>query len=169
MVALQEILADAGYKKSASPLTVALGKDIMGTPVVSDLARMPHLLIAGATGSGKSVGLNAMILSILYKSTPEQVRFLLIDPKRIELSTYQGIPHLLHPVVVNPREATIALHWAVNEMEKRYALLSDLGVRNIEGYNQKAKNMKFERRRTASSRRPGPYPTSWWSSTSWRT
>ena len=144
VVALQEILADAGYKKSASPLTVALGKDIMGTPVVSDLARMPHLLIAGATGSGKSVGLNAMILSILYKSSPEQVRFLLIDPKRIELSTYQGIPHLLHPVVVNPREATIALHWVVNEMEKRYALLSDLGVRNVEGYNQKAKNMKFE-------------------------
>ena len=144
VVALQEILADAGYKKNASPLTVALGKDIMGTPVVSDLAKMPHLLIAGATGSGKSVGLNAMILSILYKATPEQVRFLLIDPKRIELSTYQGIPHLLHPVVVNPREATIALHWAVNEMEKRYALLSDLGVRNVEGYNQKAKNMKFE-------------------------
>jgi S-DNA-T family DNA segregation ATPase FtsK/SpoIIIE len=144
VVALQEILADASYKKSSSPLTVALGKDIMGTPVVNDLARMPHLLIAGATGSGKSVGLNAMILSILYKATPEQVRFLLIDPKRIELSTYQGIPHLLHPVVVNPREATTALHWVVNEMEKRYALLSDLGVRNIEGYNQKAKNMKFE-------------------------
>jgi S-DNA-T family DNA segregation ATPase FtsK/SpoIIIE len=144
VVALQEILADAAYKKSPSPLTVALGKDIMGTPVVNDLARMPHLLIAGATGSGKSVGLNAMILSILFKATPEQVRFLLIDPKRIELSTYQGIPHLLHPVVVNPREATTALHWVVNEMEKRYALLSDLGVRNIEGYNQKAKTMKIE-------------------------
>jgi len=144
VVALQEILADAAYKKSASPLTMALGKDIMGKPVVTDLGRMPHLLIAGATGSGKSVGLNAMILSILFKATPEEVRFLLIDPKRIELSTYQGIPHLLHPVVVNPKEATTALHWAVAEMEKRYALLSDLGVRNIEGYNQKAKTMKFE-------------------------
>jgi S-DNA-T family DNA segregation ATPase FtsK/SpoIIIE len=144
VVALQEILADASYKKSPSPLTVALGKDIMGTPVVNDLAKMPHLLIAGATGSGKSVGLNAMILSILFKAPPEQVRFLLIDPKRIELSTYQGIPHLLHPVVVNPREATTALHWVVNEMEKRYELLSDLGVRNVEGYNQKAKTMKIE-------------------------
>jgi S-DNA-T family DNA segregation ATPase FtsK/SpoIIIE len=144
VVALQEILADASYKKSPSPLTMALGKDIMGKPVVTDLGKMPHLLIAGATGSGKSVGLNAMILSILYKATPEEVRFLLIDPKRIELSTYQGIPHLLHPVVVNPKEATAALHWAVAEMEKRYALLSDLGVRNIEGYNQKAKTMKFE-------------------------
>jgi S-DNA-T family DNA segregation ATPase FtsK/SpoIIIE len=144
VVALQEILADASYKKSSSPLTLALGKDIMGKPVVTDLGRMPHLLIAGATGSGKSVGLNAMILSVLFKATPEQVRFLLIDPKRIELSTYQGIPHLLHPVVVNPREATTALHWAVNEMEKRYALLSDLGVRNVEGYNQKAKTMKIE-------------------------
>jgi DNA segregation ATPase FtsK/SpoIIIE, S-DNA-T family len=144
VVALQELLADAAYKKSTSPLTVALGKDIMGAPVVNDLAKMPHLLIAGATGSGKSVGLNAMILSILFKATPEQVRFLLIDPKRIELSMYQGIPHLLHPVVVNPKEATAALHWTVAEMEKRYALLSELGVRNVEGYNQKAKTMKFE-------------------------
>ncbi len=110
----------------------------MGTPVVTDLAKMPHLLIAGATGSGKSVGLNAMILSILYKATPEEVRFLMVDPKRIELSMYEGIPHLLHPVVFNPKEATIALHWAVGEMERRYALLSDLSVRNIEGYNQKA-------------------------------
>ena len=158
VVALQEILADASYKKSSSPLTIALGKDIMGTPVVNDLARMPHLLIAGATGSGKSVGLNAMILSILFKSTPEQVRFLLIDPKRIELSTYQGIPHLLHPVVVNPREATTALHWAVNEMEKRYALLSDLGVRNIEGYNQKAKTMKFEQAEDGETPPPGFLP-----------
>ncbi|MGQ9688256.1 MAG: DNA translocase FtsK [Desulfobaccales bacterium] len=144
VVALQEILADGAYQKSPSRLTIALGKDIMGTPVVTDLGRMPHLLMAGATGSGKSVGLNAMILSILFKATPEEVRFLLIDPKRIELSTYQGIPHLLHPVVVNPKEATIALHWAVAEMEKRYALLSELGVRNIEGYNQKAKTLKTE-------------------------
>jgi len=144
VVALREILADTAYQKSASRLTIALGKDIMGTPVVTDLGRMPHLLIAGATGSGKSVGLNAMILSILFKATPDEVRFLLIDPKRIELSTYEGIPHLLHPVVVNPKEATTALHWAVAEMEKRYALLWDLGVRNIESYNQKAKTMKFD-------------------------
>ena len=144
VVALREILADAAYQKSASRLTIALGKDIMGTPVVTDLGRMPHLLIAGATGSGKSVGLNAMILSILYKATPEEVRFLLIDPKRIELSTYEGIPHLLHPVLVNPKEATTALHWAVAEMEKRYALLWDLGVRNIESYNQKAKTLKID-------------------------
>ncbi len=145
VVALQEILADGTYQKSASRLTLALGKDIMGTPVVTDLGRMPHLLMAGATGSGKSVGLNAMILSILFKATPDEVRFLLIDPKRIELSTYQGIPHLLHPVVVNPKEATTALHWTVAEMEKRYALLSELGVRNIEGYNQKAKTLKTEK------------------------
>jgi len=137
VVGLREILADAAYRKSASRLTIALGKDIMGQPVVNDLAKMPHLLIAGATGSGKSVGLNAMILSILYKATPQEVRFLLIDPKRIELSNYEGIPHLLHPVLVNPKEATVALHWAVAEMERRYALLSDQGVRNIEGYNQK--------------------------------
>ncbi len=144
VVALREILADAAYQKAASRLTIALGKDIMGTPVVTDLGRMPHLLMAGATGSGKSVGLNAMILSILFKATPEEVRFLLIDPKRIELSTYQGIPHLLHPVVVNPKEATTALHWTVAEMERRYALLSELGVRNIEGYNQKGKGLKPE-------------------------
>ena len=138
VVALREILADGTYQKSASRLTLALGKDIMGTPVVTDLAKMPHLLIAGATGSGKSVGLNAMILSILFKATPQEVRFLMVDPKRIELSMYERIPHLLHPVVFNPKEATIALHWAVGEMERRYALLSDLSVRNIEGYNQKA-------------------------------
>ncbi len=144
VVALRDILADGAYQKSASRLTLALGKDIMGTPVVTDLAKMPHLLIAGATGSGKSVGLNAMILSILYKANPEEVRFILIDPKRIELSTYEGIPHLLHPVVVNPKEATLALHWAVMEMERRYVLLSDLSVRNIEGFNQKARVRKPE-------------------------
>jgi len=142
VVALREILAEGAYQKSASRLTLALGKDIMGTPVVTDLAKMPHLLIAGATGSGKSVGLNAMILSILFKATPEEVRFLLVDPKRIELSMYENIPHLLHPVVFNPKEATTALHWAVGEMERRYALLSDLSVRNIDGYNQKARVKK---------------------------
>ncbi|MGD0828402.1 MAG: DNA translocase FtsK 4TM domain-containing protein, partial [Desulfobaccales bacterium] len=146
VVALREILSDAAYQKSASKLTLALGKDIMGAPVVTDLVRMPHLLIAGATGSGKSVGLNAMILSILFKATPEEVRFLLIDPKRIELSLYEGIPHLLHPVVFNPKEATIALHWAVGEMERRYAMLSDLSARNIEGYNQKARVKKSDPR-----------------------
>ena len=158
VVGLREILADAAYRKSSSRLTIALGKDIMGQPVVNDLAKMPHLLIAGATGSGKSVGLNAMILSILYKATPQEVRFLLIDPKRIELSTYEGIPHLLHPVVVNPKEATVALHWAVAEMERRYALLSDLAVRNLEGFNQKvAKNAKERLREGEEPLRPLPY------------
>ncbi|MFH1596832.1 MAG: DNA translocase FtsK 4TM domain-containing protein [Pseudomonadota bacterium] len=142
VVTLRELLADAAYQKSPSRLTLALGKDIMGAPVITDLAKMPHLLIAGATGSGKSVGLNAMILSILFKATADEVRFLLIDPKRIELSTYEGIPHLLHPVVFNPKEATVALHWAVGEMERRYVLLSDLAVRNIEGYNVKARVKK---------------------------
>ena len=158
VVGLREILADAAYRKSPSRLTIALGKDIMGQPVVNDLAKMPHLLIAGATGSGKSVGLNAMILSILFKATPQEVRFLLIDPKRIELSTYEGIPHLLHPVVVNPREATVALHWAVAEMERRYVLLSDMAVRNIEGYNQKvAKNAKEKPPEGEEPPRPLPY------------
>jgi S-DNA-T family DNA segregation ATPase FtsK/SpoIIIE len=146
VVGLREILADGAYQKSASRLTLALGKDIMGAPVVTDLAKMPHLLIAGATGSGKSVGLNAMILSILFKATPEEVRFLMVDPKRIELSMYEDIPHLLHPVVFSPKEATTALHWAVGEMERRYALLSDLSVRNIEGYNQKARVKKADPR-----------------------
>ena len=146
VVGLREILGDAAYQKSASRLTLALGKDIMGLSVVTDLAKMPHLLIAGATGSGKSVGLNAMILSILFKATPEEVRFLMVDPKRIELSMYEDIPHLLHPVVFNPKEATTALHWAVGEMERRYAFLSDLSVRNIEGYNQKAGAKKADPR-----------------------
>jgi len=137
LVTLREVLAHEVYHKSPSRLTIALGKDITGQPVVADLAKMPHLLIAGATGTGKSVGLNSMIISILYKATPEEVRFLMVDPKRIELSTYEGIPHLLHPVVTNPKVATTALRWAVDEMERRYSLLSDLEVRNIENYNQK--------------------------------
>ena len=145
LVTLREILSDSGYQKSASRLTIGLGKDIMGAPVITDLAKMPHLLIAGATGTGKSVGLNTMILSVLFKSSPEEVRLLLIDPKRIELSTYEGIPHLLHPVVVNPKEATTALRWAVEEMERRYELLSDMSVRNIEGYNQKVGGPKKAR------------------------
>ncbi len=137
LVTLREVLSHEVYHKSASRLTIALGKDITGQSVITDLAKMPHLLIAGATGTGKSVGLNSMIVSILYKATPEEVRFLMVDPKRIELSTYEGIPHLLHPVVTNPKVATTSLRWAVEEMERRYSLLSDLEVRNIENYNQK--------------------------------
>ncbi|AEB08494.1 DNA translocase FtsK [Desulfobacca acetoxidans] len=137
LVTLREVLSHEIYHKSPSRLTIALGKDITGQSVVADLAKMPHLLIAGATGTGKSVGLNAMIISILYKATPEEVRFLMVDPKRIELSTYEGIPHLLHPVVTNPKVATTSLRWAVEEMERRYGLLSDMEVRNIENYNQK--------------------------------
>jgi DNA segregation ATPase FtsK/SpoIIIE, S-DNA-T family len=137
LVTLREVLGHEVYHKSASRLTIALGKDITGQAVITDLAKMPHLLIAGATGTGKSVGLNSMIVSILYKATPEEVRFLMVDPKRIELSTYEGIPHLLHPVVTNPKVATTSLRWAVEEMERRYGLLSDLEVRNIDNYNQK--------------------------------
>ena len=137
LVTLREVLSHEVYHKAVSRLTIALGKDITGQSVITDLAKMPHLLIAGATGTGKSVGLNAMIVSILYKATPEEVRFLMVDPKRIELSTYEGIPHLLHPVVTNPKVATTSLRWAVDEMERRYSLLSDLEVRNIETYNQK--------------------------------
>jgi S-DNA-T family DNA segregation ATPase FtsK/SpoIIIE len=137
LVYLKEILSSAVYLDTTDRLPMALGKDITGTPVVTDLARMPHLLVAGATGSGKSVSINTIINSLLFKVSPEMVRFLLIDPKRIELSIYQDIPHLLHPVVTQPKEATRALRWAVDEMERRYMLLSDRGVRNIETYNKK--------------------------------
>jgi S-DNA-T family DNA segregation ATPase FtsK/SpoIIIE len=137
LVYLKEILSSAPYLDTTDRLPIALGKDITGTPVVTDLARMPHLLVAGATGSGKSVSINTIINSLLFKVSPEMVRFLLIDPKRIELSIYQDIPHLLHPVVTQPKEATRALRWAVDEMERRYMLLSDRGVRNIETYNKK--------------------------------
>jgi S-DNA-T family DNA segregation ATPase FtsK/SpoIIIE len=136
-VYLQEILSSQAFKSSAQRLTIALGKDITGAPFVTDLAKMPHLLVAGATGTGKSVCLNSMIISLLFKSSPDMVRFLMIDPKRIELSIYNDIPHLLHPVVTQPKEATRALKWAVEEMEKRYMLLSDRGVRNIEAYNRR--------------------------------
>jgi S-DNA-T family DNA segregation ATPase FtsK/SpoIIIE len=136
-VFLKEILSSSAFKSSTHRLTLALGKDITGSPVTADLTRMPHLLVAGATGTGKSVCLNAMINSLLFKTSPEVVRFLMIDPKRIELSIYQEIPHLLHPVVTQPAEATKALRWAVEEMEYRYGLLSDRGVRNIEAYNRK--------------------------------
>ncbi|MDB5797513.1 MAG: translocase FtsK [Paucimonas sp.] len=137
IVRLTEILGSAVYNDSSSSLTVALGKDIAGNPVVADLARMPHLLVAGTTGSGKSVGINATILSLLYKADPNAVRLILIDPKMLELSIYEGIPHLLAPVVTDMRQAGHALNWAVNEMERRYKLMSKLGVRNLAGYNQK--------------------------------
>ncbi|WP_288100122.1 DNA translocase FtsK, partial [Herbaspirillum sp.] len=137
MIKLSEIVHSQAYRKSASHLTIAMGKDITGTPVVTDLARAPHMLVAGTTGSGKSVAINAMILSLLYKATPEEVRLIMIDPKMLELSIYEGIPHLLAPVVTDMREAAHALNWAVEEMERRYKKMSKLGVRNLAGYNQK--------------------------------
>jgi S-DNA-T family DNA segregation ATPase FtsK/SpoIIIE len=137
IVRLTEILGSKVYNDSASSLTVALGKDIAGKPVIADLARMPHLLVAGTTGSGKSVGINATILSLLYKADPADVRLILIDPKMLEMSVYEGIPHLLAPVVTDMRQAGHALNWAVNEMERRYKLMSKLGVRNLAGYNGK--------------------------------
>ena len=137
IVRLTEILGSKVYNDGVSSLTIALGKDIAGHPVVADLAKMPHLLVAGTTGSGKSVGINATILSLLYKSDPNQVRLILIDPKMLELSIYEGIPHLLAPVVTDMRQAGHALNWGVNEMERRYKLMSKLGVRNLAGYNQK--------------------------------
>ena len=137
MVQLSEILSSKVYADMHSMLTIAMGKDISGKPVVADLAKMPHVLVAGTTGSGKSVGINAMILSILYKATPDQVRMLLIDPKMLELSIYEGIPHLLCPVVTDMRQAASGLNWCVQEMDRRYRLMSHFGVRNIAGYNQK--------------------------------
>jgi S-DNA-T family DNA segregation ATPase FtsK/SpoIIIE len=137
IVRLTEIVGSKVYNDNTSLLTIGLGKDIAGNPVVADLAKMPHLLVAGTTGSGKSVGINATILSLLYKADPNQVRLILIDPKMLELSIYEGIPHLLAPVVTDMRQAGHALNWAVNEMERRYRLMSKMGVRNLAGYNQK--------------------------------
>ncbi len=139
-VYLREVLETDAFSNASSRLTIALGKDIVGQPVVTDLARMPHLLIAGATGTGKSVFLNATICSILFKSTPDQVRFLMVDPKRIELSAYEDIPHLLYPVVTEPKKATKALRWAVQEMERRYVLLEERKAKNIDKYNQNSDN-----------------------------
>jgi DNA segregation ATPase FtsK/SpoIIIE, S-DNA-T family len=136
-VRLSEILSSQVYGDTASPLTLAMGKDIAGKAIVADLARMPHLLVAGTTGSGKSVAINAMILSLLYKATPNQVRLILVDPKMLELSVYEGIPHLLAPVVIDMKQASHALTWCVAEMERRYKLMSTLGVRNLSGFNQK--------------------------------
>ncbi len=137
IVRLSEILSSGEYDAASSPLTIALGKDIAGVPVVADLARMPHLLVAGTTGSGKSVGLNAMLLSLLFKSVPEEVRLIMIDPKMVELSVYNGIPHLLAPVVTDMKDAGNALRWCVFEMERRYLLMNHLKVRNLAGYNRK--------------------------------
>ena len=137
IVKLVEILSSTAYNDTTSPLTLALGKDIAGKPVIADLARMPHLLVAGTTGSGKSVAVNAMVLSLLYKAEPRQVRFIFIDPKMLELSVYEGIPHLLAPVVTDMKLAGNALHWCVGEMERRYKLMSTLGVRNLSGYNNR--------------------------------
>lgn len=142
IVRLTEILSSKVYNDSASLLTVALGRDIAGNPVVADLARMPHLLVAGTTGSGKSVGINAIILSLLYKADPEQVRLILIDPKMLEMSIYEGIPHLLSPVVTDMRQAGYALNWAVGEMERRYKLMSHVGVRNLSSYNNRIAEAK---------------------------
>jgi S-DNA-T family DNA segregation ATPase FtsK/SpoIIIE len=139
-VYLSEILRSEVYERSTSPLTLALGKGIGGSPVIAELARMPHVLVAGTTGSGKSVALNAMILSFLYKATPEQVRLIMIDPKMLELSVYEGIPHLLAPVVTDMKEAANALRWCVAEMERRYRLMANLGVRNISGFNKKVRD-----------------------------
>ncbi|MFZ4712022.1 MAG: DNA translocase FtsK, partial [Zwartia sp.] len=140
MVKLSEILGSQTYHASHSVVTMALGKDIAGNPVVADLAKMPHLLVAGTTGSGKSVGINAMILSLLYKANATQTRLILIDPKMLEMSVYEGIPHLLAPVVTDMRQAANALNWCVGEMEKRYRLMSKLGVRNLTGFNNKVRD-----------------------------
>src|SRR6202007_1935758 len=136
------ILASDAYDRSGAQLALALGKDIGGTAVIADLARMPHLLIAGTTGSGKSVGINTMILSLLYRLPPERCRFIMVDPKMLELSVYEGIPHLLAPVVTDPKKAVVALKWTVREMEDRYRAMSKLGVRNVDGFNQRLREAR---------------------------
>ncbi|MBT3812751.1 MAG: cell division protein FtsK, partial [Gammaproteobacteria bacterium] len=140
LVSFREIIASAQFQQEKSPITLALGKDVSGQTVVADLGKMPHLLVAGTTGSGKSVAINTMILSMLYKATPDQVRMIMVDPKMLELSIYEGIPHLLTPVVTDMKEAQNALRWAVAEMERRYKLMSKVGVRNLAGFNQKIKD-----------------------------
>ena len=137
MVRLSEVLSSEAYDRSNSPLTLALGHDIAGVPTVADLARMPHLLVAGTTGSGKSVGINAMLLSLLFKASPDEVKLILIDPKMLELSVYDDIPHLLTPVITDMKDAAGSLRWCVGEMERRYKLMAAMGVRNLAGYNRK--------------------------------
>jgi S-DNA-T family DNA segregation ATPase FtsK/SpoIIIE len=160
IVYLREIVESKEFNDAKAPLTVAFGKDSSGRPFVQDLAKMPHLLIAGTTGSGKSVFLNCMIMSLLYKSTPEQVRLLMVDPKQLELSMYTGIPHMLHPVITEPKKAALLLRWAVAEMEDRYRRLAELGVRNIENYNEKASKAaaKMPRHGTITGEEPPPVP-----------
>jgi len=144
MVRLQEIIGDKAFKDSRSKLTLVLGKSIAGKAVVADLAKMPHLLVAGTTGSGKSVAINAMLISLLFQASPDEVKFILIDPKMLEMSVYEGIPHLLAPVVTDMTQAGHALNWCVNEMERRYRLMSKMGVRNLAGYNEKIKEANKE-------------------------
>ncbi len=151
LVSLRRILASKEFTASNAALTLALGTDIEGVPVVTNLAKMPHLLIAGATGTGKSVGLNTMILSLLYKNNPSELKFIMIDPKRIELSHYEGIPHLLHPVVIDPREALPVLKWAVSEMEQRYIIFKDHGMKGLDSYNKKVKKENPEARTTLAT------------------
>ena len=148
-VYLRELLASADYDDSSAKLPLCLGKTIGGEPVIVDLARMPHLLIAGTTGSGKSVAINTMILSLLYRLRPDQCRLIMVDPKMLELSVYDGIPHLLTPVVTDPKKAVVALKWAVREMEERYKKMSKLGVRNIDGYNARAGRSQGARARSS--------------------
>ena len=155
IVGFKEIIISSVFEKARPPLTICLGKDIVGNAVVSDLHTMPHLLIAGATGTGKSVGLNTMICSVLYKSSPEDVKFIMIDPKRIELSNYDGIPHLITPVVTDVKKATNALFWAVHEMEKRYEMLSEKKAKNINQYNRKVE--KEIRKAQGNSLKKMPY------------
>jgi S-DNA-T family DNA segregation ATPase FtsK/SpoIIIE len=142
IVSLRELLSSSDYESGKSKLTMALGKDIGGGPVMADLSKMPHLLVAGTTGSGKSVGINTMILSLLYRLTPDQCRLILVDPKMLELSVYDGIPHLLAPVVTEPKKAVVALKWVVQEMENRYRKMAKIGVRNIEGFNERMAEAK---------------------------
>jgi S-DNA-T family DNA segregation ATPase FtsK/SpoIIIE len=151
LVSLRRILASKEFMASNAPLTLALGTDIEGVPVMTNLAKMPHLLIAGATGTGKSVGLNTMILSLLYKNNPSELKFIMIDPKRIELSHYEGIPHLLHPVVIDPREALPVLKWAVSEMEQRYIIFKDHGMKGLDSYNKKVKKENPKARTTLAT------------------
>jgi S-DNA-T family DNA segregation ATPase FtsK/SpoIIIE len=174
-VYLREMFASTDYEKARAPLTMALGKTIGGEPVMADLAKMPHLLVAGTTGSGKSVGLNTMILSLLYRMSPQQCRLIMIDPKMLELSVYDGIPHLLSPVVTDPRKAVVALKWAVREMEDRYRKMSKMGVRGVEAFNERVRKRSSSARcRQASTARPASpsmktriwnlksCPISWW-------